>query len=86
MDNYLRSVLKKSSQYPAPPKDGKMRLLKAASEPASPGWIKRVLRLLFPGTHPLEKVSAPQVASVVFFESTMIWAFRSGTVNLRFFF
>jgi hypothetical protein len=86
MDNYLRSVFKKSSQYIAPPKDGKMRLLRAASEPVSPGWIKSILRLLFPGTHPLEKVYASQVASVDFFDSTMVWAFRSGTVNLRFIF
>jgi hypothetical protein len=86
MDNHLRSIIKKISQYPAPPKDGKLRLLKAASEPVSPGWFKFILQLLIPGTHPMEEVSASQVASVDFFDSTMIWAFRSGTVNLRLFF
>jgi hypothetical protein len=69
-----------------PPPGGKLRLLKAAAEPTPPGTIKSLLRKLFPGTHPLEKMQAEQIASQVYFDSTMIWVFRSGLVNLRFLF
>jgi hypothetical protein len=86
MDNYLRRSLKKSAALQMPPKDGKLRLLRAAAEPASPGLVKTLLHRLFPGTHPLERACAQQIASLEFFDSTMVRVFRSGMVNLRFFF
>ena len=84
MDNYLRTLMKKSAALQAPPLDGKMRLLKAASAPDSQGFITRMIRRLFSGTHPLERVTASQAASEFYFDSEMVWAFRSGLINLRF--
>ena len=86
MDNYLRNSLKKCAALQPPPADGKLRLLRVAAEPAYPGKVKSLLRLLFPGTHPLENAQFEQMTSLDFLDSTMIWAFRSGTLNLRFFF
>lgn len=86
MDKYLRNSLKTIAVSQPPPPDGKVRLLKAAAEPASKGFIRRFLNILFPGPHPLENSTFERTASVEYFDSTMIWVFRSGMVNLRFLF
>lgn len=86
MDTYLRKSLKKSAALQPPPHDGKLRLLRAAAKPTYPGIRKRFIGMLFPGIHPLEKAHNRQMASLDYFDSTMVWAFRSGLVNLRFFF
>jgi hypothetical protein len=85
MDSYLRRSLKKSTALQPPPSDGKLRLLKAAAEPASPGMLSKLLRMLFPGTHPLERASTQHITSLGFLDHTMVWAFKSGMVSLHFF-
>jgi hypothetical protein len=86
MDNYLRRSLKKSVALQPPPPGGKLRLLKAAAAPDSPGILKSLVHILFPGNQPLEKTPAVQIASQELFDKSMVWVFRSGMVNLRFFF